>query len=171
MVIEILSVSCSVLFFSKDRWRPFCGAKLQKNQNGLMQRFFQFYTLLVLVRDAILKVYSHLILKQLIARIILTQIWSNSLAVIKILSFSCSALSLVTANGGHLGMPNCKTSKRLHRRNILARTWISTNQWFLSYRHFHCLYAIFSKGPWRPSWIVNLHKYEMVSLRDYYDKI
>ena len=102
MDIEILSVSCSVLFFSKGRWRPFCGAKLQKNQNGLMQRFFQFYTLLFLVRDAILKVYSHLILKQLIARIILTQIWSNSLAVIKILSFSCSVLLLVTANGGHL---------------------------------------------------------------------
>ena len=31
--------------------------------------------------------------------------------VIKILSFSCSALFLVTANGGHLGMPNCKKSK------------------------------------------------------------
>ena len=78
--------------------------QIAKKQNGLMQRFFHFYTLLYLVRDAILKVYSHLILKQLIARIILTQIWPNSLAVIKILSFSCSALLLVTANGGHLGM-------------------------------------------------------------------
>ena len=145
--------------------------QIAKNQNGLMQRFFQFYTLLFLVRDAILKVYSHLISKQLIARIILTQIWSNSLAVIKILSFSCSALLLVTAYGGHLGVPNCKKSKRLHRRNILARRWMNTNQWFLSYRHFHCLHAIFSNGPWRPSWIVYLHKYEMVSLRDYYGKI
>ena len=145
--------------------------QIAKNQNGLMQRFFQFYTLIFLVRDAILKVYSHLILKQPSARIILTQIWSNSLAVIKILSFSCSAPLLVTANGGHLGMPNRKTSKRLHRRNILARSSINTNQWFLSYRHFHCLYAIFSNGPWRPSWIVNLHKYEMVSLRDFYDKL
>ena len=109
--------------------------------------------------------------KQLIARIILTQIWSKSLAVIEILSFSCSALLLVAANSGHLGMPNCKKSKRLHTRNILAQSWINTNQWFLSYRHFHCLYAIFSNGPWRPSWIVKLHKYEMVSLRDYYDQI
>ena len=93
------------------------------------------------------------------------------IAVIKILSFSCSALLLVSVNGGHLGMLNCKKSKRLHRKNILARSWINTNQWFLSYLHFHCLYANFSNGPWRPSWIVNLHKYEMVSLRDYYDKI
>ena len=137
--------------------------QIAKNQNGLMQGFFQFYTLLFLVRDAILKVFSHLILKQFIARIILTQIWSYSLIFIKILSFSCSALLLVSANGGHLGMLNCKKSKRLHRKNILARSWINTNQWFLSYRHFHCLYANFSNGLWRPSWIVNLHKYEMVS--------
>ena len=91
-----------------------------------------------------MKVYFHLMWKQLIARIILTQIWSTSLAVIEILSFSCSALLLVTANSDHLGMPNCKKSKRLHTRNILAQNWINTNQWFLSYRHFHCLYGYFA---------------------------
>ena len=37
-------------------------------------------------------------------------------AVIEILSFSCSVLFLVMANGGHLGMPNCKKSKRLHTK-------------------------------------------------------
>ena len=35
-------------------------------------------------------------------------------AVIEKLSFSCSVIILLTANGGHLGMPNCKISKRLH---------------------------------------------------------
>ena len=27
------------------------------------------------------------------------------------------------------------------------------------------VYAIFSNGPWRPSWIVNLHKFEIVPLK------
>ena len=30
---------------------------------------------------------------------------------------------------------------------------------------FSC-YAIFSNSPWRPSWIVDLYKYEIVPLRD-----
>ena len=80
------------------------------------------------------------------------------------MSFSCSVLFLVAANGSHLGMPNCKRSKRLHTGNILAQSWINFNQWFLRYRHFR-VYAIFSNGPWRPSWIVNLHKFEIVPLR------
>ena len=63
-----------------------------KKSKWLNAKIFPVLYPVILVRDAILKVYSHLILKQLIARIILTQIWSNSLAVIKILSFSCSAL-------------------------------------------------------------------------------
>ena len=33
------------------------------------------------------------------------------------------------------------------------------------------VYAIFSNSPWRPSWIVNLHKYEIVPLRDHCDQI
>ena len=35
---------------------------------------------------------------------------------------------------------------------------------FLRYRHFHA-YAIISNGPWQPSWIVNLHKFEIVQLK------
>ena len=71
---------------------------------------------------------------------------------------------LVTANGGHLGMQNCIKSKRLHTRNILAQSWTNFNQWFLKYRHFR-VYAIFSNGPRRPSWIVSLHKFEIVSFK------
>ena len=60
----------------------------------------------------------------------------------------CAILS--TANGGHLIMPNCKKSKLLHTRNILAQSWINFNQRFLRYRHFH-VYAIFDNGPRQPS--------------------
>ena len=66
-------------------------------------------------------------------------------AVIEIFSFSYSVLFFVMANGGHLGMPNCKKSKQLHTRNILALNWINFNQWFLKYRHFR-VYAVFSNG-------------------------
>ena len=40
-------------------------------------------------------------------------------AVTEILSFSCFVLFLVTADGGHLGMPKCKKSKKLNERTIL----------------------------------------------------
>ena len=49
-----------------------------------------------------------------------------------------------------------KKSKWLHTRNILAQSWISFNQLFLRYRHFH-VYAIFSNGPWQPSSQVYLY--------------
>ena len=55
--------------------------------------------------------------------------------------FSCSALVLVTVSGGHIGMPKCKKSKRLHIRNIMEQSWINFNQWFLRYCHF-CVNAI-----------------------------
>ena len=54
--------------------------------------------------------------------------------------------------------------------NILAQRRINFNQWVLRYCHFR-VYAIFSNSPWRPSWIVNLHKYETVTLRDHCDQI
>ena len=73
-------------------------------------------------------------------------------------------LFIVMTNGGHFGMPYCKNAKRLHSRNILAQSWINFNQWFLRYGHFR-VNAIFSNGPWRPSWIVNLHKFEIVPLK------
>ena len=63
-----------------------------------------------------------------------------------------------------------KKSKRLHTENILAQSWMNFNQWFLRYCHF-LVHAIFSNGPWRPSWIVNLHKYEMVLFRDHCGRI
>ena len=87
-------------------------------------------------------------------------------AVIQILSFSCSVLFLVMANGGHLGMPNCKKIKKekWETRNILAQSRINFNQWFLIYHHFR-VYAIFSNGSLWSSWIVNLHKVEIVSLK------
>ena len=80
------------------------------------------------------------------------------------MSFSHSMLFLVTANGGHLGMPNCKKSKWRQTRSILAQSWINFNQWFLRYCHF-CVYAMFSNGPYWPSWIISLHKFEIVPLK------
>ena len=68
------------------------------------------------------------------------------------------------ANSSHLGIPNCKKSKRLHTRNNLAQSWINFIQWFLRYHHFP-VYTSFSNGPWQPSWIVNLHEYEIVPFK------
>ena len=61
-------------------------------------------------------------------------------------------------------MPNCKKSEQLHTRNSLAQSWINFNQWLLRNCHFR-VYAIFSNGPWWPSWIVNLHKFEIVPFK------
>ena len=46
----------------------------------------------------------------------------------------------------------------------------SSYRWFLRYCHFR-VYAIFSNSPWQSSWIVNLHKYEIVLFRDLCDQI
>ena len=59
------------------------------------------------------------------------------LAVIERLSISCFVLFLVTADGGHLGMPNCKKSKWFYAIIILAQSWINFKQGFLRYCHFH----------------------------------
>ena len=89
-------------------------------------------------------------------------------AVIEILSFSCSALFLVTA--AILESQTAKKIQQIHTRNILVQRRINFNQWFLRYCHFR-VYAIFSNSPWRPSWILNLHKYEIVPFRDHCDQI
>ena len=90
--------------------------------------------------------------------------------VIQILSFSCFNVILVTTDGGHFGMPNCKKIKiALHKKHS-ATSWINFNQGFWRYCHFH-VYAIFSNGSWRPSWIIDLHKLETVSFRDHCDQI
>ena len=93
-----------------------------------IERFFQFYTLLFLVRGAILTGLFLFNFKQLNARIILTYSVKINLAVTEIFSFSCSALFLVMESGRHLGMPNCKNSKWVHTRNILAQSWINFNK-------------------------------------------
>ena len=55
------------------------------------------------------QVYSYLTLKQVHAKTILTQIWSKSIKrLLRYCHFLCSELSLVTANGNHIGIPNCK---------------------------------------------------------------
>ena len=77
-------------------------------------------------------------------------------------------LFLVTANGGHLRLPYCKKSKRLHTRNILAQTWINFNQWFLRYRHFH-VYAIFSNGPWQTFTGTFLFNFETTQCKNHFD--
>ena len=91
VIIEILSFSCSVLLLvkadgdhlavpnckKKSKW---LNAKIIVTQSwyNSIERFFQFYTLLFLVRDTILT-GLFLFLKQLIAGIILIQIWSKSI--------------------------------------------------------------------------------------------
>ena len=76
----------------------------------------------------------------------------------------------IFSNSSHLGIPNCKKIQQIHTRNILAQRWINFNQWVLRYCHFR-VYASFSNSHWRPSWIVNLHKYEIVPFRDHCDQI
>ena len=76
----------------------------------------------------------------------------------------------ILSNSSHLGIPNCKKIQPIHTRNILAQRRINFNQWVLRYCHFQ-VYANFSNSPWQPSWIVNLHKYEIVPFRDHCDQI
>ena len=77
--------------------------------------------------------------------------------VIEILSLSCFALVLVTADNPHPGLQHCKKSKWLHTRNILAQSWINFNQGFFRYCCFQ-VYAIFRTSPWQPFRIAPLHK-------------
>ena len=76
----------------------------------------------------------------------------------------------IFSNSSHLGIPNCNKIQQIHTRKILAQRRINFNQWVLRNCHF-CVYAIFSNSPWWPSWIVNLHKYEIVRFRDHCDQI
>ena len=89
----------------------------------------------------------------------------------EILSFPCFSLLVVTADGGHLGMPNCE--KKIKTASNKKHSDTKLNQFqarVLRYCHFR-VYAIFSNGPWRPSWIVSLHKFEIVAFRDHCDQI
>ena len=108
-------------------------------------------------------------LNQFHARIILTQIWSKSIKrLLRYCHFHVVRYFLVTA--AILESRTAKKIQRIHTTNILAQRRINFNQWVLRYCHFR-VYAIFSNSPWRPSWIVNLHKYEIVPFRDHCDQI
>ena len=88
-------------------------------------------------------------------------------AVIEILSFSCSALFLVIA--AILESRAAKKYNGFNRKHSGTKTdqFQPMGPKILSFS----LYAIFSNSPWRPSWIVNLHKYEIVPFRDHCDQI
>ena len=73
--------------------------------------------------------------------------------VIEILSISCYVLYLVTADDGHLGMPNSKQSNLLHARIIVIQNWYDSIEIF-----FVSHFAIFSNGS-RLHWsILNYEK-------------
>ena len=79
--------------------------------------------------------------------------------VIEILSFSCSVLLLVKADGDHLAVPNCqkkkkkkkrKKSKWLYSKIIVTQSWYNSIERFSQFLyfvqiHFHVC-TIFSKG-------------------------
>ena len=140
VVIEILSFSYSIILLVKadgnhpavtnckkniyiSKWLNAKSIVTQSWYNSI-ERFFQFCTLLFLRRGAILADLFLFNLKKTYCKNHFDTNWVKiHLEVIAILSFSCSVLFLVKANGDHLGMPNCKKkSKRLHTRNILAHT-------------------------------------------------
>ena len=124
--------------FSNCRWGHLKERQIQKS---FMQRsfrykvgmiplnFFQFHNFLFLVMDAILTGHYYLILKRTQCKNRFhTNLVKLHAVVIEIFSFSCFELLLVTADYGHRGMKNCKKSKRLHTRNILAQSWINFNR-------------------------------------------
>ena len=128
-----------------------------------MKGFFQFYTLLFSVRGAILTGLFLFNFKTTHCKNHFdTNLVKIHYAVIQILSFSCSVLFDVTANGGHLGMQYCKKkSKRIIQEIFWHKVGsLSTNgSWDIVIFMFICY------GPWRPSWIVNLHKFKIVPFK------
>ena len=65
------------------------------------------------------------------------------LVIIEMLSFSCSVLILVKADGDHLAVPNCKKSIWLNAKIIVIQRWYnSTKDFFSSF----ILGYFFSKG-------------------------
>ena len=75
-------------------------------------------------------------------------------------------LFLVTADGGHLGMPNCKKSKWHLERIVLPQSWINFNQGLLRYCLFH-VYAILSNAPLAAN--LDSPFPEPVQLKDHFD--
>ena len=58
------------------------------------------------------------------------------LVLIEILSFSCSVLFVVTADGDHLVMPNCKISKWLNANLKIDRNLVQFHKSFFSVSYF-----------------------------------
>ena len=83
------------------------------------------------------------------------------------LSCSCSVLFLVTA--ANLESQTAKNTMDSYKKHSGTKT-DQFQPMGLKICHF-CVYAIFSNSQWRPSWIVNLHKYEIVPFRDHCDQI
>ena len=81
--------------------------------------------------------------------------------VIEILSFSPSVLFLVMANGGHLGMPNCKKIKTASYKKHSGTRLDQFQPMVLEISSFSCLCYFW----YPPSWIVNLHKFEIVTFK------
>ena len=133
-------------FFSNGQWRPSC--QIAKNSKRLHSRNF----------------------------------WHKFESISTIISYDILIFVLVLFFSNSPKQPSwmlnlhkyeivpLKKSKRPHARKILAQSWINFIQWFLRYCHLR-VYANFSNDPWRPSWIVNLHNYEMVLFRDNCDRI
>ena len=55
------------------------------------------------------------------------------LVVIGILSFSCSVLLLVKADGDNLAVPNCKKSKWLNAKIIITQNWYNSIERFFQF--------------------------------------
>ena len=75
----------------------------------------------------------------------------------------------IFSNSSHLGIPNCKKNTT---DSYKKHSGTKTDQFQpidLKILSFSCI-CYFSNSPWRPSWIVNLYKYEIVPFRDYCDQ-
>ena len=65
------------------------------------------------------------------------------LVVIEMLSFSCSVLLLVKADGDHFAVPNCKkTLIVLNTKITVIQSWYNSTERFFPVLY----YAVFSKG-------------------------
>ena len=70
--------------------------------------------------------------------------------------------TVVTADYGHLGIPNCIISKWLHATNILAQSRIN-----FQYTVIFMFMLKFSNSLWLPSWMVHFHTFEIVQFMDH----
>ena len=74
--------------------------------------------------------------------ILLTWVFCHNLVkihsvVVEIVSFSCSVLLLVKADGDHLAVPNCKKkSKCLNAKIIVTQSWYNSIERFIQFYIF-----------------------------------